>query len=464
MPIIKQQGSILTEQELAFLATQSVQKKNNNVAVYSFQLTLEFDNYSVYPSENLEELILMITASPRGIALILPDHIESEPLLDKLLKLLKIRADIHVFWVGRMPSMDIDLSTFEYCSSLKQLTVNLDRWQLHVAHIFKQWLEMYRVAFIADNPIQKKKHQAAFSEIGLQHVEYFDNKNAQKKINNQQLLIIDLTVNELHLIDILTQLSARNEFPIVLLFGKLPANVCRAAYQLTKNYGFTILASLTCVPDQKQWSQLLESLFSKVYLKHWINEEPVKTGAYGLYNLERQTLNSYFCLFGMSKNQIAALPEKQDSRKIISARSLQDWFPDGIKRDLKNELAAGLNTSLEEIDLCIEYPEKIQTSSVFFASLVMARLSSIRIYWLVHDETQLSIDVLNNFPVSDLILSEKLSHQLLGNPSDELLGFIDQAKKQEVSLCATLQQNQTTKDAMSMYGIEFVLDKQTYIE
>ncbi len=464
MPIIKQQSSILTDQELQLLASQSTQQQNSNFAVYSYHISLKLDNCFVYLSDTLEQLILMVSASPRGSALVLPDSIESAPFLDKLIELLNLREDIQIFWVGKMPSMEVELPSFEYCFNQASLLHNLNSWQQRVKYIFSQWLKQYRVAFITENPLQKSSHQSELERIGLQHVDYFDGKSVLTDISDKQLLIIDLTVNELRFVDILNNLASREQFPILILFGELPANICRAAYKLAQNSGFSILASLPSLPDEQQWHRLLVSLFSKVYLKHWIKEVPAKKWAYGVYNLENQNLDSYFCVHGMSKKQIAELPERKQVRKIISSHSLEDWFPDGIRRELRSELAKDLNCGFKQMDICIEDPDQIQTTSILFAALVMARLSRFRIYWFVENENQLSTDVLKNFPISHLILSETISHRLLGSPSDELLDFIEQAKQQEISLGATLQQNQATNYAMSLYGIEFVLNQQDHIK
>ena len=460
MPLSKQQSSILSEQELQFLASPVTpfKKCNNDFAIYSYRTKLLLPDCTVYLCDDFEQLLLLISASQRGSALVLPAFIESLPRLNRLIKFLNQRSDIQIFWLGKMPSMDVELPAFEHCLNEATLLQNIRFWQQRMKHVFNQWLAQYQVAFIEEDPVLKAEHLSSFKEIGLSQVEYFNGQSAEN-IVNAQLLIIDISVHELRLMDILNKLASRELFPIIILFAPLPENLCRATYKLAENYGFSILASLNFIPDNQQWRQLLLSLFCKVYLKHWINEAPAKSSAYGLYNLQTQQLESYFCRHGMSKKQIAALPKQGPVRKIITASSLKEWFPDGIKRELRSQLAADLNCELAEIDICMEHPQTIQTNSFFFSALVMARLSQIHIYWLVDNEAELSVDILKNFPVSDLILSQELTHQLLDNPSERLLDFIEQAKKEEIRLCISLTQNQMSNDLISLYGIEALLNE-----
>ena len=457
MPIDKQQSSILTEQELQLLASQFAKPQNFNFAVYSYHIPLEFDNYLVYQADTIEELLLMLSASSRGSALVLPDSIESHPLLEKLLELLKFRADIQIFWVGQMPSMELDIPPFEYCFYLAHLLHNLNHWRQHVEYIFNQWLQEYRVAFITENRLATNKQQSIFASIGLQQVEYFDASSSPSAIDNKQLLIIDLTVDGLHFVDLLNHLARREVFPILIFFGELPANLCRSAYNLAQNKGFSILACLSSAPDKKKWQRLLHSLYSKIYLQHWITPSPVKKMAFDIYNIESQNRDGYFCLYGISKNQIAQLSERKKVRKIISVQSLFDWFPRGIRREMRGELARELNCEFKRIGIYIKEPAKIRTTSLLYANLLMAGLARLRVYWVIDDETQLSSDILKNFPISDIILSQTISHQLLGEPSEELLHFIKQARKQKICLGVTLQQNQAANDAMALYGIEFII-------
>lgn len=463
MPLIKRKSSILTAQELQFLASPSAKPQGIEFAVYSYKISITLDNCSLFNSDTLEQLLLMLSASPRGSAVILTEHCKSEAAFIKFLDLLKLRADIKIFWLGQMPGMDVELPAFEYCCNQEDLRQNIYNWQKSVIYIFQQWLTQYRIAFMTEKTVQQNTQHEQLEKIGAQNINYFDAQTSLDKIGNRQLLIIDLTLDGLRFVDTLNNLASREKFPILILFGKLPENICNAAYTLAKNTGFSILASLACIPDEKQWYRLLHSLFCKVYLKHWINKDPVKTGTYGIYDIDNHKLNSYFCLYGMTKKQIAALPEQQDVRKIISAHSLLNWFPDSIRHEIRSELAKDLNCTFQQIDICIENPEKIQTTSVLFAALVMASLSHFKIYWQVENERQFSSDILKNFPISDLLLSEKISHQLLTTPSEKLLDFIEQAKQQKIRLGVTLQQNKATSTAMALYGIEFVLNQQTYI-
>ncbi|WP_022940052.1 hypothetical protein [Psychromonas hadalis] len=464
MPIIKQQSSILTEQELQLLASDSTSKVSNAFTLYSYQYQVELPHCQLRLSYTLEQLILMLSASPRGVAVILPNSIESEPTLDKLINLLNQRSDIRVFWLGQLPSMETNLTVFIHCRDETDLKNNITYWQNYRTRTFNHWLKQYRVAFIIENEQKKKQHHTDFINIGLGNIDYFTAQSALTDIKNKQLLIIDINTIELPLIDILKRLANDDQFPIVIIYGQLPANVCRATYTLIENNGFPIFASLTSVPDKAYWRKIFSSLFSKVYLKHWVNEETIKTGAYKLFNLQTDSVISYFCLYGMTKKQIAALIKVPNMRHIINARSLQDWFPDGIKRDIREQLARDLNCELHHVDICIEYPEEIQRTSLFFSAMVMARLANRKIYWLIENENNLLSDILKNFPVSDVILSEQLSHQLLADPSDTLLTFIEQAQTEQVNIVATLQQNRSTLEALSLYGIETVLNKQSYVD
>jgi len=464
MPTIKQQSSILSEQELQLLASHSNTSQASTFKAYSYQYRTPLANCQLNPSDSIEQLILMLGASPRGVAVVLPDTIESEPTLNKLLKLLTRRADIRVFWLGQLPSMETNLSAFVHCINEKRLQYNVELWQGYITRTFAEWLAKYPVAFITEDEDKTSEHQDALTAIGLQQVEYFTAQAALTDINDQKLLIIDISTFELRLVDILNRLSNLDRFPIIIIYGQLPENVCRSTYTLIEHFGFPILASLTVIPDRAQWRKLFSSLFSRVYLKHWVNEETIKTGAYPLYNLDTQMVSSYFCLYGMSKEQISTLPKPIDMRHVINARSLQEWFPDGIKREMRKQLAADLSCDIYHIDLCIDHPERIQRTSIFFTALVMARLSKSKIYWLVENEHNLLTDILKNFPISEVILSERLSHQLLTDPSEVLLAFLAQAQAQQINIIASLQQNRSTNEALALYGIETVLNKQSYIE
>lgn len=464
MPVNKQQSSILNEQELQLLALPAspFNSRNKDFAIYSYQTTLSLDEGCVYLCNDFAQLLLLISASQLGSALVLPDFIESSPHLNKLLKLLHQRNDIQIFWLGKMPSMEINIPAFDHSVNEVLLLQRIHFWQQRMTLLFNQWLDQYPVAFIEEDPILKLQHLASFKQIGLSQVDYFNGKMATN-IANVQLLIIDISVQELHLIDILNDLASRKISPIIILFAPLPENVCRATYKLAENYGFSILASLSFIPDQTQWRQLLLSLFCKVYLKLWVNEIAVKSGACGLYNLQTKQLEAYFCRHGIDKQQIAALPKPNPVRKIITASSLNEWFPEGIKPELRTELGKNINCAPTEIDICIERPANIATNSFFFSALVMARLNQMHIYWLVNNEAELSVDILQNFPISDLIFSQKLTHSLLDNPCERLLDFIDQAKKEEIRLCVSLTQEPDSHDLLSIYGIEMILNEDDFI-
>lgn len=462
--MINQQSSILSEQELQLLALHESATQHTGYQIYSYKCKINLVNCALHLSDSIEQLILMLTASPRGIAVILSSDIEAELHFDKLVTLLTYRADIRVFWLGQLPSMETDLLAFVHCIDKSHLKTDIASWKSHVSLTFSNWLKKYPVAFITENEAEKIDHQKHLSSIGLQQVKYFSTHSALTELNEEKLIIIDLNNDELPLIEILNNLSHHQHFPIIILYGQLPENICRATYTLIENHGFPILASLTAIPDKTQWNKLFSSLFSKVYLIHWVSEVKIKTGAYPLYNLETQSVNSYFCLYGMTKKQIFSLKKTDDMRHIIHMRSIQEWFPEGIKRELRGQLATDLNCGIYNIDLCIEHPEKVSQTSLFFSTLVMARLSKAKIYWLVETENDLFSDMLKNFPISDVILSEKLSHQLLTECSELLLEFLKQAQIQQINIIASLQQTSATNEALALYGIELVLNKHHYIE
>lgn len=464
MPNIIQQSSILNEQELALLVSQSLGENSNKFSVFSYKTALKNNHYDISVVYTLDQLILLLSASPRGSAVILPDYCESDSLIEKLIKLLQVRQDIQILWLGKMPSMDFELPIFIHCKNNDALFEELNNYSKRIEYVFEQWLQRYRVAFITDADHKCNESLIDFKNIGLKQTTYFDGKHAHNRITNKQLLIIDMTVNELRFVEMLKKMANYNRLPIIIMFGNISENLSRATYQVASNLGFSILASLSSVPNFQQWKQLLMTLFADVYLQHWINKEPIKTGAYGIYNLTNQSLEGYFCLYGMNQNEIATLHKQQQVRKVISIESIEDWFPDGIKRESRNILADELNCDISQVDLYIDNPDSIEMTSTIFSVLVMARLSHLKIYWLVESEAHLSIDVLKNFPISDLILSESISYHLLSNPSEELLEFIEQAKIQGIRLGATLQQNEATTSAMSLYGVEFVLNQKIYIE
>jgi len=464
MPIINQQSSILSEQELQLLASCSTESQRTIFTVYSYQYRVAVAECRLSLSSSIEQLILMLSASPHGVAVLLVDGIEHEPALGKLVSLLTHRADIRVFWLGQLPSMETNLPVFIHCVDESRLQINMLKWKNYITHTFAEWLSYYPVAFITENEDKKKGHQKDLSSIGLKNVKYFTAHSALTKLSEQKLLIIDIDTFGLRLIDVLTHLVHNEQFPIIIIYGQLPDNVCRAIYTLIETKGFSILASLNAIPNQMQWKKLFSSLFSKVYLKLWINEDRVKTGAYPIYDLTTESVTSYFCSHGMAKKQIASLAKSQVIRRIVNAQSLQDWFSEGIKREMREKLANDLGCHPYSIDICIEHPENIQPTSMLFSLLVMARLSRAKIYWIIETEHNLLTDMLKNFPISNIILSESLSHILITAPSNTLLYFLEQAHTQEVEITATLQPTQSSTEALMLYGIQSVLNKQRYIE
>ncbi|WP_354625785.1 hypothetical protein [Psychromonas sp. MME2] len=455
-------SAILDQQELTLLTSPINTQQTIKLSVYTYKVHINHDNYHINFTNTIEELILLLSASPRLSVLVLPDNITTHPLLNKLTTLLKMRQDIPIFWLGKMPSMDFELDFFIHCQNSEQLHDQLLKWFQRIEYWFKRWLMNYHVTLISNN--EDNKVSTALTATGLSQLQIFNGTKIENNIINDQLLIIDLTTTNILFIGILKHLALNNRFPTLILFGDLSANQCRAARQLAVNFGFTILATLNSTPNQQQWEQMLLLLCGDVYVKHWINETPDVMRASGIYNLEDQQLQSYFCSQEMKREQIVALPNKESVRRVISALVLDKWFPEGVSQKSASALADYLNCQASQIDLYIDSPETIPSTSPIFAVLVMARLQHFKIYWYIKNETQFSVDVLKNYPISDLIFSESISHKLLTTPGEELLSFIEQAKQQEIRLGATLQQNKATSTAMSLYGIEFVLNKQLPIE
>lgn len=463
MQVIKHQSSILSDQELQLLVSDLNENQQTNYKIYSYRYHGSLTNCQLLLSDSIEQLILMLSASPRGSAVLLPENVESEVLLNKLLALLFIRADIYVFWLGKLPSMETNLTDFIHCQDESLLKHNITLWQNYIQRSHREWLAHYSVAFITESEKNKTHHQQVLSTIGLEHVDFYNAQTALTKITTQKLLIIDIDVFELRIVDILKRLSNQEKFPIVIIYGQQPDNVCRASYAMIESLGFPILASLSSIPNDAQWHKLFSSLFAKVYLKLWVHEEHLITGAYPIYALETQSIVSYFCMYGMTQKQIFSLTKTNSIRHIINLKSLKDWFPDGIKKEVRTQLAQALNCDKYHIDICVQEPENIQMNSVIFATLVLARLSKARIYWFIENERNLSADIIKNYPISDIILSESISHMLLTEPSKSLLDFLEQAQQQQVNLIATLQPNKSSCDALALYGIEYVLNKQCYI-
>jgi len=464
--MMEQQSSILSEQELHLLASQTslpthtTPHQYNSFHVYSYQQHINLIDSTLQVADSVDQLIIMLRASPRGIAVILPCKIQSaqpDSRFVDLLDLLSHRADMRVFWLGPLPSMETDLVTFIHCQDEFQLQQQLTQWKRYLKHLFSDWLKTYRVAFICEDKQQKAQHKADLKCIGLDNIDYFSAQTALTASIKQPLLIIDLETAELHLLNILKQLNNTECFPIVLIYGRLPENVCYAAYTFIENSGFNMLTSLSEIPDKAQWQVLLSALFSKVYLQHWVSEDRAKVNAYKLYDLEAQSVVSYFCAHGISKKQIQALPKTKDIRHIIHANSLNDWFPMGVKREIRLQLADELDCQPYHLDICIEEPENILRTSAFFAGLVMARLKKTKVYWRIEDENSLFADALKVFPISDVILSESLSHQLITETPAVLAAFIKQAQLAHINIIASLPPSHHTREALAWYGIDLVL-------
>ena len=461
MPIMDQQSSILSEQELHLLASHSPAEKNSSLRVYSYKYKVTLDDCIISYSKDIDQLVLMLKTSPRGVAVILPKQIESAPPaeLEKLISLLTLRTDIRAFWLGKLPSMETNLPIFVHCANEKLLLENIMSWKNYINLRFSNWIAQYSVAFITEDKEKIKTHQANFFAMGLSNVSYFNAQTSLTELGRQRLIIIDLEVVGLHLVNILKDLTNKEWFPIIIIYGRLSANVCHATYTLIETNGFPVLASLSEIPDKIQWQRLFSSLFSKVYLKHWVNEECSEASAYKLYDLETSSVISYFCSYGMSKQQISELPMIENTHLIINAKSLSDWYPEGTKREVRESLAEDLNCNPFNLHVCIEQPENILATSIFFSALVMARLAQTKVYWWVESEKNLLTDCLKSMPISDIILSESLSLTLLAEAPEKLLEFIEQAQLQQINIIVTLPPSATTREALALFGIESVISK-----
>jgi hypothetical protein len=455
----EQQSSILSEQELHLLASQPYQKVQSPFRIYSYKHKAKFNENPLYIAYSIEQLIFMLDTSPLGVVLVLPDSIESESVLElnKLIALLTQRNDILVFWLGRMPSMDTDIPAFIHCTDEHLLHQNIDTWHGRIKYLFNDWLAQYPVAFVTNNDLRKERHQADLKEIGLLNTSYFDATSSLTSIIKPKLLIIDLETSNFHLINTLKQLSNREVFPIIIIYGQRPKNIFHAVYSLVENSGFPVLASLNEIPNKEKWEQLFSSLFSKVYLKPWANEAIEEVTAYNLYHLESNAILAHFCVSGITLKQVSALPKMATAHYIITAQSIRDWFPDSIQSDIHTSLANKLQCDPSQLDLCIEHPEKILPTSLFFSTLVMARLAHTKVYWKVKNESHLLSEFIKKFPISDIILSESLSLSLLNEASELLLEFIEQAQLHQVNVIASLAPSSKAKEALSLYGIESVI-------
>lgn len=463
-PIVEQQSSILSEQELHLLASHPQQALQSHFRVYSYQTQPHLADCEMHVAHSIEQLMFMLSASPLGIALILPDNIvaEDEPQsqhhLSALLTLLHHRADIRVFLFGRRAPLQNKLSSYVHCHNDHALQQKIAHWKDYVSNLFTGWIKQYRVTLISEDK-PHKQHVQDFEHIGLNDICYLDGQTPLSALSNPQLLIIDLETPSLHLVNILKQLTNNEWFPIIVIYGRLPANVCQAAYTFIENSGFHILASITDIPDNTQWRSLFSSLFSKLYLRHWVREETNKVNAYKLYDLATQQVISYFCSPGMSKAQIAALPKGETLRHIIHINSLKGWFPDGGKRNVRMKLAAEMHCEPFSLDVCVHAPQKIARTSSFFSALLMARLEKTKVYWHLTEEQYLLTEILKTFPISDVILGESLSHQLITMPSAALLNFIEQAQLEQVNIVASLAPSMRARESLALYGIESVLSE-----
>lgn len=459
--LVQQQSSILSEQELALL-TAEPKPKDLNFAVYSYCPNISVQHLSSHDFYDLATLLPALATSARGIALILSDRCSEQALIDDVLQLLQKRKDINLFWFGEMPSMDLDIPAFTYCQTISVLESQLQAWQNRRQRIYQQWLASYPITLVDDQEINNK--QQLLNQLGVETLTLADAPQLETSVAQAQLVIINLDLAELRLIDLLTSLSNQDRRPLFLFYGHISENLSRAVYAMVESYSFPVLACLTSVPDRRQWQKLFITLFSRLYLKHWLSQQEHLEGAFPVHRLADKSLHSYLCMPSMSIDEIAALPNHQTLHKILFIDSLYDWFPEGIKRVHRQQLAASLNCPADHIDILFNDTAKARPGNILFALLVMTRLAGSRVYWLVETEQDLSVDLLKNLPVSDVLLSSALSQLLLSKPSEDLLAFIEMAKNLNVRLGATLSKNQSATYGLQMYGIEFILDDRYSIE
>ncbi|RJG40262.1 hypothetical protein [Motilimonas pumila] len=456
-----QQSSILSEQELALL-TADPKPKDLNFAVYSYCPDLALQHITSHDYYDLATLLPALATSPRGIAVILSDRVSQQPLTDDLLQLLQKRKDINLFWYGEMPDMNLDIPAFTYCQSLASLENQLQAWQTRRQQIYQQWLARYPVTLVDHHDVANK--QQLLTQCGVQTLTLTRASLPESTTEGAQLIIINLDLPDLRLIDLLTALSHQDQRPLFLLYGQISENLSRAVYAMVESYSFPVLACLTSVPDKRQWQKLFITLFSRLYLKHWLGQHSKMEGAFPVHRLSDKAMQSYLCMPSMSIEEIAALPSHQALHKILFIDSLYDWFPEGIKRVHRQQLAQTLNCSPDHIDILFNDTSKARPGNILFALLVMTRLAGSKVYWLVEREQDLSVDLLKGLPVSDILLSSPLSQLLLSKPTEELLSFIELAKDLNIRLGATLSKNQSATYGLHMYGIEFILDDRHSIE
>ncbi|WP_409439417.1 hypothetical protein [Psychromonas sp. GE-S-Ul-11] len=456
-----QQSSILSEQELHLLLSSEQTGYGGIFPLYSLIAVANIDIKQKI--SDLSTLILQLSSSPLGSAVILNNSIESHVQCDSLIQLLKEREDLQIFWLGELPSMAIDLPSFDHCQSTQHLQQATEEWQHNSLTLFNRWLKHYKTGLISEYPPAKRPKQLQ----GLDNLYIYTAEQSLTNIHDLQLLIIDLNTPNLRLMEVLNNLMNLKQRPFLMLYGKMQANLSHALYDLTNSLGFTILASLSHIPNTQQSRQILISLFSKIYLKHLIQQQKTDISAHPLFLIDHHTgqignkPSALLCPYGMSQKQISSIKLDSDANKIVNVKSIFDWFPDGVNYDRALLLAERLSGGKNQIDLYIKYPQSIAKPSPFFSLIVMARLNNSKIYWFIEDTQSLSIDMLMSLPISDIIFSKTLALQLFDTPSQYLFDFIQAAQQQTIRLGAVMEFNKVSIDALSLHGIEFTLDPHT---
>ncbi|MGJ8580958.1 MAG: hypothetical protein ACSHWR_01450 [Psychromonas sp.] len=453
-----QQSSILSEQELQLLLSSDETDYQGIFPLYALINVADIEIKQHIP--DLSSLTLQLSSSPLGSAVILNNSIESHAQCHSLIQLLHDREDLTIFWLGELPSMAIDLPTFDYCQSLQQLKDVVFDWQNNSLSLFNRWLMSYKTGLICETPSTTPPPQLQ----GLHNLYFYNAKESLTDLHDLQLLIIDLNTPNLRLMEVLNNLINLKQRPFLLLFGDMQANLSHALYDLTNSLGFPILASLSHTPNAQQSHQILVSLFSKIYLKHLIQQQRTDISARALYTIELSTgkINNIpkamFCPYGMSQQQISSIDLDEHANKIVNVKSIFDWFPDGVNYDRALLLVERLGGGKNQIDLYLTDPQSIVKPSPFFSLIVMGRLNNSKVYWFIEDSQSLSIDMLMSLPISDIILSKTLALQLFDTPSQYLLDFIDAAQQQTICLGACMEFNNISIHALSLHGIEFILD------
>ncbi|WP_160061854.1 hypothetical protein [Psychromonas sp. L1A2] len=458
-----QQSALLSEQELQLLLNDKQTQESSVFPLYSMIENAVFVDITYHTIPDVETLTLLLSTCPLGSGVILTELIEQSPHCHSLLQLLKERADIHIFWLGELPSMAIDLPHFDYCQEDEKLIESVEYWKIFSNRLFEDWLNSYRVGLICETPYCLQAEQLN----GLNNITFYSTQQSLNEMGNLQLLMINLNTPQLRLMEVLNNLISLNQRPFLLLYGDIQANLSHALYDLTNSLGFPVLASLRKTPTTQQLRHILITLFSKIYLKHLVQKQIENLSEQPLFVLDNingineKDIKSIFCPYGLNKNQMLNLKSAAHVRKIINVQSIFDWFPDGFNRDHALILINELGCSDSQIDLYLKYPQSIVKPSSMFSLIVMARLNQSRVYWLVEEAQNFSIDMLMFLPISDIILSKALATELLDTPSQYLLDFIEEARQQNIRLGIAMEYNSVSVNALSLYGIEFIIDQRT---